>query len=78
MFARAGTADGLSVCPTPCRERKATRVPDGSEAIVIGEEGYPHGCERQSVNREIAMHRIIAPHRLWVYVFSELAVSVIW
>ena len=46
MFARAGTAVGLSVCPSPCRARKATRVPDGSEAIVIGEEGYPHGFAR--------------------------------
>ena len=44
MFARAGIAVGLSVCPAPWRARKATRVPDGSEAIVIGEEGYPQGC----------------------------------
>lgn len=44
MFARDGIAVGLSVCPAPWRARKATRVPDGSEAIVIGEEGYPQGC----------------------------------
>jgi hypothetical protein len=45
MFARVGIAVGLIVCPAPCRARKATRVPDGNEAIVIGEEGYPHGCK---------------------------------
>ena len=39
MFARDGTADGLRVCPNPCLARKATRVPVGREAMVIGEEG---------------------------------------
>lgn len=43
MLAREGTADGVIVCPGPCRARKATCVPDGREQIVIGEEGKPQG-----------------------------------
>ena len=54
MLARAGTAVGFMVCPAPCRARKAMRVPEGREEIVMGEEGNPHGCESVS---EIATHR---------------------
>ena len=43
MLARDGTAEGEMECPCPCLERKATRVPDGSEDIVIGALGKPHG-----------------------------------
>ena len=45
-FAREGTAEGEMVCPGPWRARKATRVPDGSEQIVIGELGTPQGWMR--------------------------------
>lgn len=43
MFAREGTAEGEIVCPGPCRARKATRVPEGKEQMVIGDDGKPHG-----------------------------------
>ena len=39
MLARAGMDEGEIVCPGPCRATKATRVPEGSETIVIGLEG---------------------------------------
>ena len=38
MFARYGTVDGLRRCPSPWRERSATRCPSSS-ASVIGPEG---------------------------------------
>lgn len=58
-------------------------MPDGSEAIVIGEEGYPHGYEHVSQTKnEIATHRSPpldeGSYRLWVYVLSEWVVSVVW
>jgi hypothetical protein len=49
-FARAGTAEGAMVWPGPCRARKATRVPDGSAQMVMGDEGSPHGCGTQEVS----------------------------
>lgn len=45
MLARDGTADGAMECPSPCLAMKAMRVPDGSEDIVIGELGKPHGWD---------------------------------
>lgn len=49
MFARAGTADGLIECATPWRARKATLTPLGKDAMVIGELGNPHGCQKNPV-----------------------------
>ena len=45
MLAREGTADGEMTWPGPWRAMNATRVREGEgrEAIVIGEEGNPHG-----------------------------------
>ena len=44
MFAREGTAEGGIECPTPCRARKATFVPEGRAQMAMGELGKPHGC----------------------------------
>lgn len=39
ILALAGTAEGLIECATPCRARKAMRVPFGRDAMVMGELG---------------------------------------
>lgn len=38
-LAREGTEEGGMVCPGPWRARKAIRVPEGRDEIVIGELG---------------------------------------
>ena len=43
MLARPGMEEGGMTCPWPCRARKATRVPEGRAAIVMGELGKPQG-----------------------------------
>jgi hypothetical protein len=45
MLAREGTEEGLSAWLGPWRATKATRVREGEgrDAIVIGEDGKPHG-----------------------------------
>ena len=50
MLARLGTSEGRRWCPFPCRARKATGNPDGDFAIVMGEEGYPHGVSGLTVS----------------------------
>lgn len=48
MLARAGTLEGGIVWCGPCREMKARRTvlpsPVLRAAIVMGDEGLPHGC----------------------------------
>lgn len=53
MLAREGTLLGLMECSLPCRAMNATRVPEGSWAIVIGELGYPQGYFVYSFIRQV-------------------------
>lgn len=43
IFALEGTLEGAMEWLIPCRAMKAICWPDGSAAMDIGDEGYPHG-----------------------------------
>ena len=49
MLAREGTKDGEMVWCGPCLAIKATVLPEGREAMLMGDEGYPHGWRSQVV-----------------------------
>jgi hypothetical protein len=72
MFARAGTADGLKVCPCPCLARKATLVPEGRAAMVIGEEGKPQGLRaHQARSQGIELRNLLSPDLRVFYAYIK-------
>ena len=50
MLALDGTVEGEWVWCFPWRARNAIWAPEGREAIVMGAEGKPQGCERSQPN----------------------------
>ena len=69
MLARPGTLEGLMECPTPCRVRKATRVPEGRLAMVIGELGNPQGCCFDASGQS-PLTIVVGAYCFWVHRFA--------
>src|SRR4029077_13641409 len=60
MFARKFNSDGRIRCPTPCRARKATRLPRNVPS-TYGPDGSPNGVERVLSSRSVSSAMSYSP-----------------
>src|SRR5262245_12690857 len=60
MFARKFSSDGRRRCPTPCRARKATRLPR-SVPITYGPDGSPNGVPICRSSRSVSFAMSYSP-----------------
>lgn len=61
MFAREGTSEGRYEWCGPWRATNAMWTPEGSEKMLMADEGVPHGLRRASERhrcRQLAAHRL--------------------
>src|SRR2546425_5943802 len=76
MFARKFSSDGRMRCPTPCRGRKATRLPR-SVPITYGPDGSPNGVEivwsSRSVSSAMSYRPLPPMMPIWTDMHSPVA-----